>query len=63
MRCAVAGLLADFAAGLEALGVALYLFGARAAIVHGVARLTADVDVTVRLPAHLSPVTLVSTLA
>lgn len=33
----------------EALGVRWYLFGAQAAILHGVARLTADVDVTVRL--------------
>jgi len=54
MRSPVASLLADLAAGLESLGVAWYLFGARAAILHGVARLTADVDVTVRLPAQVS---------
>ena len=34
-----------------------YLFGAQAAIVYGVARLTADVDVTVRAPANESTAT------
>lgn len=29
-----------------------YLFGAQAALIHGARRLTADVDVTVRLPGH-----------
>jgi hypothetical protein len=50
MRSPVAELLADLAAGLERHGIAWYLFGARAAILYGVARLTADVDVTIRLP-------------
>ena len=55
MRSPVADLLADLADALADLGVAWYLFGARAAILHGVARLTADVDVTVRLPDRVSP--------
>jgi hypothetical protein len=50
MRSPVAELLADLAAALDEAGVAWYLFGAQAAILHGVARLTADVDVTVRWP-------------
>lgn len=54
MRSPVAELLADLAAGLSELDIAWYLFGARAAILHGAARLTADVDVTVRLPDRLS---------
>ena len=54
MRSPVAHLLADLADALRRLGVPWYLFGARAAILHGVARLTADVDVTVRLPAATS---------
>jgi hypothetical protein len=54
MRSPAADLLADLAAGLSELDVEWYLFGARAAILHGVARLTADVDVTVRLPARVS---------
>jgi hypothetical protein len=44
----LAELLADLARALEALGVRWYLFGAQAAILYGVARLTADVDVTVQ---------------
>ena len=36
----------------DSLGVRWYLFGAQAAIFHGVARLTADVDVTVLLQSH-----------
>ena len=54
MRSPVAHLLADLADALRRLDVPWYLFGARAAILHGVARLTADVDVTVRLPATTS---------
>ena len=46
----VADLLADLARGLAALGVRWFLFGAQAAILHGSARLSADVDVTVELP-------------
>lgn len=49
-RSALADLLADLGRAFDALGVAWYLFGAQAAIVYGVARLTADVDVTVRPP-------------
>jgi hypothetical protein len=45
----VADLLADLARGLGTLGVRWFLFGAQAAIVHGSARLSADVDVTVDL--------------
>ncbi|MGH7333451.1 MAG: hypothetical protein ACREKS_12070 [Candidatus Rokuibacteriota bacterium] len=43
----LADLLADLDRALTALGIRWYLFGAQAAILHGVARLTADVDVTV----------------
>jgi len=43
----LADLLADLHRALSALGLRWYLFGAQAAILHGVARLTADVDVTV----------------
>jgi Nucleotidyl transferase of unknown function (DUF2204) len=50
VRSPVADLLADLAAALETLGIPWYLFGAQAAIVYGVARLTADVDVTVKAP-------------
>lgn len=50
MRSPVADLLADLARAFDALGIHWYLFGAQAAIVYGVARLTADVDVTVRPP-------------
>lgn len=50
MRSPVADLLADLAAALETLGIPWYLFGAQAAIVYGVPRLTADVDVTVKAP-------------
>ena len=58
MRSPVADLLADLASALEGAGVAWYLFGAQAAILHGAARLTADVDVTVRLPEAMSQETL-----
>jgi hypothetical protein len=39
-------LLAELRQALARLGVRWYLFGAQAAILHGVDRLTADVDVT-----------------
>jgi hypothetical protein len=42
-------LLAELGPALTGLGVRWYLFGAQAAIFHGVDRLTADVDVTVDL--------------
>jgi hypothetical protein len=50
MRSPVADLLADLAAALAAVNVEWFLFGAQAAIAYGVARLTADVDVTARVP-------------
>lgn len=50
MRSPVADLLADLGRAFDALGISWYLFGAQAAIVYGVARLTADVDVTVWPP-------------
>lgn len=50
MRSPVADLLGDLARAFDALGLRWYLFGAQAAIVYGVARLTADVDVTIRPP-------------
>lgn len=43
----LAELLADLHRALASLGLRWYLFGAQAAILYGVARLTADVDVTV----------------
>jgi hypothetical protein len=54
VRSPVADLLADLGAAFAAARTPWYLFGAQAAIVYGVARLTADVDVTVRTPAGLS---------
>ena len=53
MRSPVADLLADLAAALSTVHVDWFLFGAQAAIVYGVARLTGDVDVTARAPAGL----------
>ena len=53
MRSPVADLLADLAAALAVVNVEWFLFGAQAAIAYGVARLTADVDVTARVPARL----------
>jgi hypothetical protein len=50
MRSPVAELLVDLAAAFRQAAVDWYLFGAQAAILHGASRLTADVDVTVRLP-------------
>lgn len=50
----VTELLGDLARGLHALGVRWFLFGAQAAILHGAARLSADVDVTVDLGARSS---------
>jgi uncharacterized nucleotidyltransferase DUF6036 len=54
MPSPVAELLADLAAAFQRQGVDWYLFGAQAAILHGAARLTADVDVTVRRPERSS---------
>ncbi len=47
MRSPVAELLGDLGRALGSLGLRWYLFGAQAAILHGAARLTADVDATV----------------
>jgi hypothetical protein len=58
----VADLLAALARALSALGVRWFLFGAQAAILHGAARLSADVDVTVDL-GHRSFAELVAALA
>jgi hypothetical protein len=53
-----AAALADLKDALAALRVDWYLFGAQAALIYGAARVTADVDVTVRLgkvtPARLA---------
>ncbi|HVW27034.1 MAG TPA: nucleotidyltransferase [Polyangiaceae bacterium] len=50
--------LADLSEALGALRIDWYLFGAQAALIHGAARVTADVDVTLRLgkvtPARLA---------
>lgn len=45
----IAELLAALHGALATLGVRWFLFGAQAAILHGVARLSADVDVTIDL--------------
>lgn len=60
MRSFVADLLADLAAALNEAGLPWYLFGAQAAILHGAARLTADVDITVRLSDAQSALSLVA---
>ncbi|HSN97942.1 MAG TPA: nucleotidyl transferase AbiEii/AbiGii toxin family protein [Candidatus Nanopelagicales bacterium] len=49
MHSRFAELLASLAPALRELGVGWYLFGAQAALLYGVERLTADVDVTVHL--------------
>ncbi len=49
MRSPIAELLSDLGSALRQLGARWYLFGAQAAILHGAARLTADVDATVEL--------------
>src|SRR5438067_13064992 len=43
----IADVLRDLAAAMRDVGAGWYLFGAQAALLHGAARLTADVDVTV----------------
>lgn len=58
MRSPIADLLADLARAFDALGIPWYLFGAQAAIVYGVARLTADVDVTAFVPSGAVPASL-----
>ena len=51
-RSPFARLFADLAKALSELGVDWYLFGAQAALLYGATRVTADVDVTVRLGSH-----------
>lgn len=63
VRSPVAELLEDLGAALGTLGVHWYLFGAQAAILYGVARLTADVDATVQVPAAHPVPTWMPTLA
>jgi hypothetical protein len=63
VRSPVADLVADLDAAFAAVGVEWYLFGAQAAIVYGVARLTADVDVTARVPDTLPVAAVVGVLA
>lgn len=62
MPSPVAELLRDLAGALDGLALEWYLFGAQAAIVHGAARLTADIDVTVLWPSAVSPAALVEAL-
>ena len=52
MSSHIGEVLAALGTCFDSLGVRWYLFGAQAAIFHGVARLTADVDVTVLLEPH-----------
>jgi len=52
MSSHIGEVLAALGTCFDSLGVRWYLFGAQAAIFHGVARLTADVDVTVLLKPH-----------
>ena len=52
MPSPIAEVLAALAACFDSLGIRWYLFGAQAAIYHGVARLTADVDVTILPEPH-----------
>ena len=63
MRSLVAELVADAASAFDEVRADWYLFGAQAAILHGVARLTADVDITVRLSDATTPEALARTLA
>ena len=61
MSSHIGEVLAALGTCFDSLGVRWYLFGAQAAIFHGVARLTADVDVTV-LPGLHSTGRLVSVM-
>ncbi len=63
MRSPVADLLADLGVALTAVHAEWFLFGAQAAILYGVARLTADVDVTARVPARVSNVAIVEAMS
>ena len=53
MSSHIGEVLAALGTCFDSLGVRWYLFGAQAAIFHGVARLTADVDITVLPELHL----------
>ena len=61
MSSHIGEVLAALGTCFDSLGVRWYLFGAQAAIFHGVARLTADVDVTV-LPERHSTARLASVM-
>jgi hypothetical protein len=52
MASPVVELLAALDSALQSLGIRWYVFGAQAAIVHGAARLTADVDATIDVGEH-----------
>jgi hypothetical protein len=62
MPSPVASFLADLSRALAAQRVLWYLFGAQAALLYGANRLTADVDITLHLPAGLDTSTLVDGL-
>ena len=62
MSSPVADALADLASALGRYGKPWYVFGAQAVILHGLPRLTADVDVTV-VCGHEDPRALVDALA
>jgi hypothetical protein len=62
MPSPVVDLLADLDAALGAREIPWFLFGAQAAILYGAARLTADVDITVRLSDGVTPEVLLETL-
>ena len=63
MRSPFADVFAALREAFEAAGVSWYVFGAQAAILHGSARLSADVDVTVDLRGESRPTPLVGPLA
>lgn len=62
MASPVASFLADLSQALASLQVRWYLFDAQAALLYGASRLTADVDVTLHLPAGLDTATLADSL-
>jgi hypothetical protein len=62
VRSPVADLLSDLGSAFAALDLSWFLFGAQASILYGAARLTGDVDVTVRPGPASSPVDWMPTL-
>jgi hypothetical protein len=62
MPSPIVELLADLSSALATIESDWYLFGAQAALLHGVTRLTNDVDVTVRLAATQSSQAFVAVL-